>query len=149
MKKIPKNATALPEVSKRLTAIESKFLGVEDNGKNSPYISLKYYQPTYQCFSVWNQEQLKQFSAFVEKMRKTEWPAIYKTGGSVGNKTGLGYTVHKNKGILPDRSILDKISPEITFFELRVTQEARVHGFRVQSAFFLVWLDKDHEIYPS
>jgi hypothetical protein len=39
-------------------------------------------------------------------------------------------------------------NPDLTFFELRVTQQARVHGFRVKSAFFLVWLDREHRIYP-
>jgi hypothetical protein len=82
-------------------------------------------------------------------MAQMRWSDIYRTGGSVGNKTGLGYTIHKDMEKLPKHPHLDKISPDLTWFELRVDGESRVHGFRVGDAFFLVFLDKGHKIYPS
>jgi len=48
---------------------------------------------------------------------------------------------------LPLHPELKTVSPDIDFFELRVTGEARVHGFRVIDGFYLVWLDREHEIY--
>jgi len=53
------------------------------------------------------------------------------------------------KGLYPKTRVLEAISPDLGFFELRVTQKARVHGFRSANAFFLVFLDKDHAICPS
>ncbi len=77
------------------------------------------------------------------------WPDIFKSGGTLGQKTGLGMTYHSDRNSLPTYPLLQSISPDIRFFELRINQQARVHGFRSYSAFFLVWLDKDHRIYPS
>ena len=102
----------------------------------------------FECFSSWSPSELKAFSDFLIKLKSAKWKDIYATGGKKGTKSGLGYTPHKNRSMLPNNPELKDISPDITFFELRVTQKARVHGFRVKSAFFLVWLDKNHRIYP-
>ena len=75
------------------------------------------------------------------------WNQIYKTSGRIGNKTGLGYSIHKDAAKLPNKALRDRISPDITFFELRVTGEARAHGFRSKNTFFLIWLDRNHDIY--
>jgi hypothetical protein len=154
--RIPKKASLSKKVKDAnvyLTDIESKVFGFSQNNKNGknqepPYISLKYFQPSFQCFSKWQNNELKSFSKFVEKLRMTSWDQIYKTSGKIGHKSDFGYTPHKNTKNLPNIKQLDMIiSPDITFFELRVTGKVRVHGFRMQSAFFLVWLDREHEIY--
>jgi hypothetical protein len=43
----------------------------------------------------------------------------------------------------------DDISEDVLFYGLRVTDKARVHGFFVDSVFFLVWLDRKHECFPD
>ncbi len=137
-----------------LTDIERKVFGISQNGREEksrahPYISLKYFQPSFQCFSEWQSHELKAFSRLAEKLRETSWEQIYRTAGKIGGKSGFGYTPHKNTKKLPNMSRLELlVSQDITFFELRVTGEARVHGFRMKSAFFLVWLDRRHGIYP-
>ncbi len=131
-----------------LTNIEKSFFGLEKKEEN-PYIVLKYYHSDFECFSNWNSNELKAFSDFIRKLRQIQWEDIYKTGGKAGDKTGFGYTPHKDISQLPDNPELKKISPDITFFELRVTGKIRVHGFRVKAAFFLVWLDRNHRIYPK
>ena len=75
-----------------------------------------------------------------------KWSDIYKSGGSLGSKTGVGYTPHGNPSDLPDNPDLKSFSPELSWFELRVDQQARVHGFRLADAFFLVFLDSKHAI---
>ena len=112
----------------RIAEIEAKVLGIHKKDPEKPYIALKYFQPSHQCFS--------------------DWETIFRTGGKLGSKSGLGYTLHKNKSKLPKCKSLEQISPEINFFELRVSDVIRVHGFRVKSAFFLVWLDNKHKICP-
>ena len=116
---------------------------------SQPYVNLKYYWPYHECLSEWSADKLKAFGEFCRKLRQSTWPSIYKTGGQPGVKTGLGYTKHNDPGVLPDHPDLGKISPELTWFELRIDHESRVHGFRVKDAFFLVFLDKDHKIYRS
>ncbi|WP_133014904.1 MAG6450 family protein [Clostridium cuniculi] len=128
-----------------LSEVEAKFLGVHKN-EDKAFVVLKHFDRSYECFSEWTENELRDFSNFIATINQMTWSQIYKSGGK-SNKTGLGYTVHTNKEVLPNPKILEKISEDITFFELRVSQKARVHGFRVKSAFYLVWLDRNHEIY--
>lgn len=57
MKKLPVKlpydvVSYLPlEVKGRITEIESKILGIHKTEEERPYIALKYYQPSYKCFS--------------------------------------------------------------------------------------------------
>lgn len=129
-----------------LSEIEARFLGVDGNDDKA-FITLKYFDSSYQCFSEWTTSELRDFTNFIDTINKMTWNEIYKSGGKT-NKTGLGYTVHTNKKVLPNPRLLEAISEDITFFELRVNEKARVHGFRVKSAFYLVWLDRGHKIYP-
>lgn len=134
------------------TNVEAQFLGIVTQPKSekieNAYLALKYYQPEHECFSDWKPDELRAFSEFTRKLSQQRWQQIFQSGGSLGNKQGLGYTKHSNKSKLPNSTVIDKISPDIDFFELRVTQKARVHGFRSMSTFFLVWLDRNHKICP-
>jgi hypothetical protein len=111
-----------------------------------PHVSLRFYYPKYQCISSWTTEQLQAFSSFCSKITRVGWNQIYKTGGGLGHKTGFGYSKHSSVKALPKNPDLPDLSPDLTWFELRVDGTARVHGFRFKSAFFLVFLDKDHAI---
>jgi len=144
-KKLKKIANRQREKNVYLTEIEKHTLGIEDT--ESPFVVLKYYQADFECFSSWSSDELCAFSQFILKLKNSKWADIYKTGGQLGDKTGFGYTKHKERSKLPKHPELDNISQDIAFFELRVTQKARVHGFRVKDAFFLVWLDREHRIY--
>lgn len=148
-KKINANTNVTEKDQYLLSNIEAKLLGIDDK-ENNAFVILKYFDGKYQCFSEWSNNELKDFTSFIEKINNMTWNEIYKTAGKgkSGKKTGFGYTVHKDKSVLPNKTIVDKLSEDITFFELRVSQEARVHGFRVKSAFFLVWLDRNHDVYP-
>ena len=152
-KRIPKKSLKIDnKPGAYLTGIEEKILGIPEDQRKSqsekPYIALKYFDPSYECFSAWSPEELKAFSSFNKKLSQLTWQDINKSGGKKGGKTGVAYTVHKDRGKLPDNDALKRISPDLTFFELRVSEKARVHGFRMKSAFFLVWLDRNHQIYP-
>lgn len=130
------NLTYLKDVEKRVLSIE------EVDPK--PYIVLKYYQPSYQCFSIWDAGELKSFSDLINRMRQIGWSELIVRGA-------LGFKIHKYVDKLPKQDVkcLSAIlSPDITFSEIRVTQKARIHGFKAGSGFFLVWLDRNHEIFP-
>lgn len=144
----PPSIPAEPETTFRLSPIQREVFGL-DNQRGapspSPSVSLKYYDPKFECFSDWPRQDLAAFSAFLGKLGGRTWEQIVTTGGKLGGKSGLGYTPHKDRKRLP--SIPNPPSEDVTLFELRVTQKTRVHGFRVGPIFFLVWLDKDHRIY--
>jgi hypothetical protein len=80
------------------------------------------------------------FCVITRKLSQAKWSEIYKSAGQLGNKKGFGYTTHRDRNKLPLPPELKTISPDIYFFELKVTGEARVHGFRVIDGFYLVWL---------
>lgn len=136
---------------KYLTSIEQQMLGLaQDNAdRERAYVALKYYQSGYECFSDWSREELRSFSAFCDKVNERTWEQIKQSGGTRGGKTGLGFTPHRDRGKLPNNGLRSVISPEVEFSEMRVTEKARVHGFRMKSAFFLVWLDRDHRVYAE
>ncbi|MBD8144292.1 hypothetical protein [Pantoea agglomerans] len=117
-----------------------------------PYVILKYFQDDWECFSDWKKEELKQFSTFVKKLSNYTWGNIYETGGKVGNKTGFGYTKYHLSEMKSGKETIKKvqslIDPELAFFELRINDKLRVHGFQSQSAFFLVMLDREHRVFP-
>lgn len=152
-KKIPTSASNVD-----LTTVERKAFGFgiplaaseteKKLPKDEPFVVLKYFEPSYQCLSEWTADELRSLTGLIDKIRDLSWPDIYKTAGSIGTKVGVGYTQHGSSVKLPESKRLDNLSPDLTFFELRVSDKARVHGFRIKSAFFLVWLDRNHRICP-
>jgi hypothetical protein len=150
---IPRGAAgaAAGEQRKYLSNVEQELLGLREEhpDREKAYVALKYYQPAYECFSEWGRDELKAFSTFCRKVTERSWEQIRQSGGGPGNKSGLGFSPHKDRRKLPSHGLRDLISPEVEFSEMRVTQKARVHCFRMKATFFLVWLDKDHRIYAE
>lgn len=147
---VQKQAESTDDKTLSLKIREAALLSLSDGTNNdTAFVNLKYYRHEHQCLSTWTQDELRAFSAFCRKITQTSWTNIYRTSGAPGDKQGLGYTIHSNRNVLPKSPDLEKFSPDLTWFELRVTGEARVHGFRCKSAFFLVYLDRQHEIYPG
>jgi hypothetical protein len=147
MKQINNKVANINRQLQYLNDKEAEILGFDNDGNNNPaYVYFKYFDHKYQCFSDWGQDELKLFSSFIEKLRNTSWTDIYKSGANQ-NKSGLGYTTCKNTKLLPNQNIVNSLSEDTTFFELRVSQEARVHGFRARTAFCIIWLDRNHEVY--
>lgn len=116
----------------------------------SPYVVLKYFSSSWQCFSKLSKEELSAFSGFLDKLSKTTWKTIYESA-SKSYKTGFGCTKYDISSMKNGKSHLENVktqlSQDIDFFELRVTKKMRVHGFQSAIAFCLVLLDKDHNIF--
>ncbi|MFI0414253.1 MAG: hypothetical protein ACH255_08935 [Candidatus Thiodiazotropha sp.] len=136
----------------KLTEREMTLLGIVERkhfSEEEPHINLKYFDPSFECFSDWTRQELGAFSDMLRKLAAADWNSINNSGGKRGYKSGFGFTIHSASVKLPQtHPRLSTISPDITFSEIRVTDKARVHGFRVKEAFFLVWLDRNHKICP-
>ncbi len=119
---------------------------VFDKNGNSAlvFISIKHIQPNYQCFSEWTKVELSKFWRFNNRLHNMTWQQVYATA-SKDDKRGLAYTVipREKYGSNEFVSSLDK---EIKMFELRVDDEIRVHGFRMNATFYLCFLDREHKI---
>jgi len=164
-KKFPKKAVKeeIDSAAIRANSKEIKTLGLVTSELKenlnvyhlTPYVALKYYRSDWQCFSEWESSELKEFSSFLENLKKYTWDQVYRTGSKVP-KHGLGYTKYDVEDVKSSaiksklKSVQEEISEDINFFELRVNQnKLRVHGFQSHSAFFLVALDRNHEAFPA
>lgn len=141
-----------PRIS--LTPVEVKIIGYSTKGSGAlVHPSLLYYQPNHQCFSSWTSANLRAFSSLIERVRAQSWQQVYQSAGKGENKASFGYTVHDDKSVLPNDGIVPELGADtnsvLTFFELRVTQRARIHCFRQSHFLFIVWLDGDHEVYAE
>jgi hypothetical protein len=124
--------------------LERAALGLEAGTAGAAYVALKYYRPEHECFSEWRPDELRAFSGFCRRMSQLTWQQIVQTGGR--HKSGLAWTPVRRDQLPPVRFLDAAVSEDVSWVELRVTQAARVFGFRARQAFFLVFLDRGHRI---
>ncbi|WP_409286245.1 MAG6450 family protein [Pontibacter sp. G13] len=108
------------------------------------FVSLRYVQDEYECFSDWEKVEMKNFWNFLRKVHDYTWQQVYNQAGK-RNKSGLAYTP-LDRGLFKFSSFLENLSEDVQIFELRVSGKIRVHGFRVKSVFYICWLDREHRI---
>lgn len=129
-------------IDKNVSLLSSDFLIGGDNA--SVFLSLRFIQNDFQCFSEWDKNDMSCFWNFNNEVHHKSWTMVYSTAGKK-QKTGLAYTplpLHS----YPNSDFKNQLSKDITLFELRLNDKIRVHGFRHKSIFYLCWLDKNHTI---
>jgi len=154
--KIRRHAQSISKLSpieERVLSLSNTMSGNSADNDN-PFVALKYFRDAFECFSVWEKDELKTFSEFISSLRRRTWRQVLETSGKRENKVGLAYTPYditttKNGAEEHLKVVREQIGDDITFFELRVSQKIRVHGFRAKAAFFLVLLDREHRVFPS
>jgi hypothetical protein len=106
-------------------------------------ISLKYYLRSCECFSAWQRGDLKKFSAVIDKISGYTPEMLQSTYNLC--------VAHKGPPKAARFRRPSNISEDILFHEIKVdaSNKARVHGFFAGTIFFLVWLDRSHECFPS
>lgn len=145
---VARQQDALPDLTERALGIRRAATASSQaaNAQSKPYVALKYFDHGFECFSAWTPDELRLFSGFLTKLSGLTWEQVPKV-------QGLGFKAINLATIAAGRDNLtrvrDKLSPDIGFVELRVNQRMRVHGFRVEDAFFLVLLDREHRLYPD
>lgn len=105
-------------------------------------ISLRYYRRQAECFSKWKSGDLRKFSGLIEKLR----------GHNARTLTGSKLcSMHKGPPAEAKFALPDSLSPDLTLHELRVDQsnKARIHGILWGETFYLVWLDRNHAVFPE
>lgn len=118
----------------------------EDGDQKNIFVSLRFVEHSHQCFSDWSKTQMKAYWDFQVKAHNYTWQQVKdQATKNPKNKTGLAYT-HIPSEKYPKDGIRIELSPDTTFFELRVNSAIRVHGFRSKAIFYICWLDKDHKI---
>lgn len=118
---------------------------IEGNEANV-FLSIRFIQHQEECLSEWDKNEIKGFWSFVESIHQQTWKQVY-NGSRKDKKSGLGYTEIPLKKY-PKSDFKDSIDPNCTFFELRISEKARVHCFRDKSICYVCWLDKSHKFFP-
>lgn len=142
---ISSNATQKSTDNKFINKDVLKLDDFSQEGNNAfVFLSLKYIQHRIQCFSDWTNQEMGAFWSFNEAIHQTTWQNVYASARK-RNKTGLAYTTIEKKQY-PKTTFSQKLSDDVTLFELRLNQKMRVHGFRHKSVFYLCWLDREHKL---
>ena len=134
------NVSTKPYINKN-TALMYGWL--QEGNTANIFVSIRFVQHDYQCFSSWSKSEMTSFWEFLTKIHDYTWVMFLGQSGKQ-EKSGFGYTV------LPvdkyPKRFTEQIDPTVTFFELRITDKARVHCFRDKSICYICWLDRNHTI---
>ncbi len=126
------------EVEPRSSLSQSKLERKEEQVS----VSFAYYRSQTECLSSWTRADLKCFVRAVEKMRSMRPDQL---------RDSSLCSVHSSKKP-PKRFVRPEEIPDYhRMHKIRVDQSnaARMHGVIDGSVFYLVWLDKNHEAFPS
>jgi hypothetical protein len=99
-------------------------------------VNFRYFQQRHECLSDWKQDELKYLANWISKAAERTVPQI----------TSTTKTCHAHLG-KPPKPLPSMVSPEMQLYGIDITAKARVHGFFTENTFYLVWLDRAHEMY--
>ena len=106
-------------------------------------VSFAHYRAETECLSTWGKADLKSFVGVLEKMRAMNIATL---------RNSSICSPHRKGSPLAERfSRPDTIGRDYRMHEIRVDRSnaARMHGVIEDSVFYLVWLDRKHEVFPE
>ena len=105
-------------------------------------LSFAHYRPQAECLSTWGKSELKSFVRAMDKMRGMNIDQL---------RFSDLCSAHKYEPKLDRFARPATIGKDHTMHEIRVDNKnsARMHGVIEGSIFYLVWLDRKHELFPS
>ena len=112
-----------------------------------PAFSFLHFDQDSECPSAWASEEIKTLFVRLKVAAGMTWEQVIKSGGAPGNKTGLGFTPVDVKKC--SRKLPMQLSDDIDLSEIRVSEKARIFGVRNESTYFVIWLDRNHAIFPG
>lgn len=107
--------------------------------QNPPTFSLRYLRGDY-CLSKCEKEQKAAFADTLHKLSQMTWQEIFQA-----HKHGLGCEKISRDAI--KSGIPTEISEDVKFIAFRFYGKAPMVGYRVDSVFYVVWLDRDYTLY--
>lgn len=106
------------------------------------HVSLRYWHTGSQCISVWQRGELEKLRKLIDKVQKL-------TPTAIRTDAGLHWKNHNGPPRGKGWSSPAGLSKDVPICELRVDNKARVHGAIYEGTFYLVWLDRNHEVFPA
>jgi hypothetical protein len=118
---------------------EDKGLSVKEQHKLS--INFKYWNSSSECLSEWQKNDLKSLRKTFDKVQGYTVAELRVDGG-------LSYKPHHGK-VAHGFSRPNSLSKDLTLYEIRAGGKSRIHGFVDKGMFFIVWLDRGHNVFPE
>lgn len=105
-------------------------------------LSMAYYRAETECLSTWSKSELKCLVGAIEKMRAMDIAQLRNSALCSAHK----YEPRSARFTRPP-----EMADDLRMFEIRVGRgnTARMHGVFNESVFYLVWLDRRHEVFPG
>lgn len=107
--------------------------------EGTPSISLKYIDMKFKSFNdLKDNNKLKEWDGFLRKFGDApNWDYVFRTWKKDQTGSEKAKSMMKTLGMDPN---------QMEMFHIRVTDEFRIHGFKIGDRFKLIWLDPYHEI---
>ncbi len=112
-----------------------------------PVFSLRYFDHTHSRFSVSNITDCRDFHRLFERLKSLSgltWLQIEQSGK---------FHTHEIEdwGNTSEKSGFEKLGPvpsKFPAYQFKAFAEFRVIGFFIGCIYYIVWLDRDHKLYP-
>jgi len=130
----------------KITKSDAKLDNVESKVRESPSISLKYFDVGFISFDgLSGGNNLKIFDSFVKKINGYDnWDVALRIHEAKPTK------INNNLKHLKHRLIGLKLDPkQVDLIHLRASEKFRVHGILLNDRFKLIWLDPNHDIHKD
>lgn len=97
--------------------------------------NLKFSKCDENKYQLWDltKDQLKTFVFFAKKIENIDWENI---------KKSKGFHYETINSLTPPSNI----SKDVTIKSIRVNQEFRIYGYRMNADFYIIWFDPNHEL---
>ncbi|WP_341837770.1 type II toxin-antitoxin system antitoxin SocA domain-containing protein [Chitinophaga pollutisoli] len=128
---------------------QENYQAVISNGANPEdeikmFVSITFLQHRFECFSQWGKPEMRRFWRFLDKLVHSNWLELKMNGGKSG-KAGFGKTKIR-RDLYPAGGYIYGVDADQAFYELRVDDRRRVHGFYKGNVFHICYLDRNHRI---
>ncbi|MDK2014599.1 MULTISPECIES: hypothetical protein [unclassified Deinococcus] len=107
-------------------------------------LSFAHFQDGHECASTWAGDEMRALFNSFRLASTMTWQQIKSTGGNGRNAAGLRYKPVSVKKELPSY-----FSEEVQVVEMGSSQKSRFFGVREDSTFYLLWLDRNHNIFAE
>lgn len=127
----------------KVASFETEIGKVSPAVKQEPVsVSLQFWHSGSQCLSVWNQSELKKLRKTIDKIQTL-------TAAGIRTDAGLQFKMHSGPPIGSGFGRTSSMPKDFSLCEVRVDLKSRLHGVLASNVFFLVWLDRGHDVFPS
>lgn len=112
-----------------------------------PSFSFYHFDSSSECPSDWKTDEMKSLFSSLKDASSMTWQQVKATGGHGKHAQGIAF-----KSVSPAqaaRKLPANLADDIDLSEMRVSDRARIFGVRNEATYYVIWLDKDHQVFPE